>query len=115
MAKVDGFTISFTHRGSWTADLLAPGKEVEVVPVVWKTDYQMKEKTLFMWLKRPEEVAAFMKLPRFRVAMAFKNSDGSGSAENITGIFWVRPLDASPPPRQGVICAVEGRSKASDR
>ena len=115
MAKVDGFTIAFSHRGSWTADLLEPGSEVEVIPVAWRTDYDHSKKELFIWLKKSDDVITYMKRARFRVAIAFKKPDGSGSSENITGIFWVKPLQASGHPRQGILASVECRSKPGDR
>lgn len=113
MAKVDGFNVQFSHRGAWTADLLAPGKEVAVIPVAWDKDFDVKAKTLFVWLKKEEEVASYMGRERFRAAVA-RWSNGAGSSENITGIFWAKPMIASSAPKQGVMCSIEGRAKPGD-
>jgi len=116
LAKVDGFNIQFTHRGSWTADILAPGKALETIPVCWRDDYDYKSATIFVWLKKQEEVAHFMaQTDGFRIAIGSKNKDGSTSAENIGGVFFVKPLEPSKEDRIGLTCKVEGRVKASDK
>lgn len=115
MAKVDGFNVLFSHRGAWTADLLAPGKVKQVIPVTWTKDWDRKAGTALVWLKKKDDVPVFMsKKDGFLVAIARKNEDGSGSSENIIGIFLVKPVEESFDPRQGVICAVEKRVKPGD-
>jgi hypothetical protein len=114
MAKVDGFEISFTHRGSWKADLLAPGKDSEVIPVAWNTDW--KNKSLLVWFKSDGEADTRLAAGhRFRVAVARKNSDGSTSSKNISGVLWVSPIEKNLDehhPR--LLCTVEARAKPSD-
>ena len=112
MAKVDGFHIQFTHRGSWKADLLAPGKEVEVIPVTWTKDWDRKKGTVFVWLKKLEDAHHYAALANgFRIAVAIKEG-GSASSENIIGIFWVTPISASEDPI-GVLCKMEKRVRPS--
>jgi hypothetical protein len=114
MARVGGFEISFTHRGSWKADLLAPGKEPDVIPVAWQTDYDFHTKRLLVLCKTAAEADALLARDRFRVALATKNPDGSASAQKISQIFWVTPVGRSDRPRLGVHCIVEGRASPSD-
>lgn len=115
MARVDGFEVSFTHRGSWRANLLALGKDAEVIPVAWRTD--MVGKTILVWFKTEKE--ADQKLAagsRFRIAVAYKNSNGSASSNNITGIFWVTPVEKQLDDHHPKLaCIVEARAKASDQ
>ena len=114
MARVDGFEVRFTHRGSWKADLLAPGEEADVVPVAWKTDWLGG--SLFVWFKDEREVDRLLATGEpFRVAIAYKNANGSTSANNITAIVWVLPVEKSPLPRLGLHCHVEARAKPGDR
>jgi hypothetical protein len=116
VAKVDGFNIQFSHRGSWTADILAPGKPMETIPVCWRDDYDFNNRTIFVWLKKQEEVDRYMAQTNgFRIAIGSKNKDGSTSADNIGGIFHVKPLERSDEERIGLTCQVEGRVKASDK
>lgn len=113
MAKVDGFHVQFTHRGSWKADLLAPGKEAEVIPVTWTKDWHRDEGTVFVWLKKPEEVEDYAsRITGFKIAVAIKEG-GSASSNNIIGIFWVDPIAPSDDPR-GVLCKMKKRLKPAD-
>lgn len=115
MAKVDGFHVQFTHRGSWKADLLPPGRPAEVIPVTWKADWDREKGTIFVWLKKPEEVQTYMQMTAgFRIAVGVKNADGGTSAENIIGIFWVKPLHPSTEERTGLTCTMERRAKPGD-
>lgn len=115
MAKVDGFNVQFSHRGAWTADLLPPGKDKQVIPVTWTKDWDRKAGTVLVWLKKEEDIPSFLeKKDGFLVAIARKNEDGSGASENIIGIFLVKPIEASYEPRQGVICTVEKRVRPGD-
>jgi hypothetical protein len=114
MAKVDGFNVFFSHRGAWTADLLAPGKEKEVIPVTWTKDWNRQAGTLFVWLKRSSDVERYMSLTEgFPVAIGRYNEHGGASAEDIVGIFFVVPLDASTEPI-GIACKVIRRVKPTD-
>ena len=114
MAKVDGFNIAFTHRGSWKADLLAPGKEVEIVPVTWTKDWDRQKGTVFVWLKKPEDVDHYMGLSKgFRIAIAIRDASRSASSNDIIGIFAVEPLTRSDDPR-GITCKLIKRLKPAD-
>ena len=114
MARVDGFDVKFTHRGSWKASLLVLGKCVAEIPVAWQTD--RSGNTILVWFKTHNEACERLTAAkRFRIAVATKNANGSTNSSNITGIFWVIPIEVrldGHHPR--LFCEVEARAKPSD-
>jgi len=97
--RLAGYDISYTHRGSWKANLRHRGKVVlEAIPVAWDTDLRRdhaKQPTLGIWFKDKDEAKQRLALDvSIAVALA-KKTETDASAENISNIFEVTPIDVA--------------------
>jgi hypothetical protein len=114
VARVDGYQVKFTHRGSWKTNLWVTGVEPVVIPVAWKSDWNGK--SLVVWFKTEAEADSMLaRSERFRVAIAFKNANGSTSSNNIIAILWVKPVEKITGEHHPKLqCEIEARAKPSD-
>jgi hypothetical protein len=111
MARVGGFEVAYTHRGSWKAKRSLNGHEIDEIPVAWRSDWV---EILAVWFKDQTEVQArIAERHPFIVALAPKRADGSSSSEDIIGLFEVLPLEATSQGK-GIRCSVVRRITASD-
>lgn len=107
MAKVQGFDVEYTHRGSWKANLRAPGKEPVIIPVAWDTDRAREAPRLTVWFKDAKEIDTYLSAQSlFLVAVAQKKLGGTRGARSadISRIFLAEPLERTLPPDEGLIC-----------
>jgi hypothetical protein len=92
LAKVNGFEIAYTNRGSWKAHRSINGKVIDEIPVAWDKDYEAgAPPKLTIWFKNPREAELAFGRGSFVSAIAKKRPD-SASSEDITNLLEVKPI-----------------------
>jgi hypothetical protein len=111
MSIIRGFDVAYTYRGSWYAHVSRGGRVFAEVPVAWVSDYVSKppqKPELGVWFKEEGKAATILAAgASFPVALTSKNSDGSGSSDNIRNLFEVTPLGPTDEEKK-ILCRVDG-------
>jgi hypothetical protein len=112
---VDGFSVQFTHRGSWKAKVWASGIEARVAPVAWTKDYRSEHGKRFqtVWFKTTAEAEEFRKGPRpilTVVAEARDYEEFPHRVRKFNAIFEAIPTGTNLSNPRGVECEVLRRA-----
>jgi hypothetical protein len=109
---VDGYDLSYVHRGSWKANRSYRGEVVDQVPVAWRRDYTPgKPPLLKIWFKDVNEAEQRLQTGEpFVAALAIKKPGGA-SATAIQRLFEVMPTEVVEPDpemgaRSGLLCSI---------
>lgn len=92
--KVDGFDLEYTGRRTWKATRSIAGKAIDVVPVAWAQDWELREKEIYLKVWYTDEGEAMSTSERtdpFPVALvASLHPDGQeGEFKEFRGVYEV--------------------------
>jgi hypothetical protein len=109
MARIDGYDVTYTHRGRWKAYRRYRGDIVDAIPIAWDLDWTAgKPPSLLVGFETIDEALERLKAgEHFDVALAKKPPRESGrkhiaSSKDIYGLFKVRPMEIVPVPHRSL-------------